>query len=61
MLRNYEQLKVKILELQRLGQLPTRPTDKQRADWAYGNAKMSNDLVTRAMAEKAVANKRGNS
>jgi hypothetical protein len=39
-----------------LAALPKRKlTDEERADWAYGNAKLSNEDVTREMAEKAVS------
>jgi hypothetical protein len=38
-----------------LAALPKRKlTDEERADWAYGNAKLSNEDVTREMAERAV-------
>lgn len=32
------------------------PSDAQRIDWAYGQAKLSNPKVTREMAAKAVEN-----
>lgn len=28
---------------------------RERADWAYGNAAIENDLVTKKMAQQAVA------
>jgi hypothetical protein len=35
-----------------------RLTLAERADWAYGNAKMEDDKVTREMAQRAVAARR---
>jgi hypothetical protein len=45
------------VEVQRLlaaGQLDRAPTREQRIDFAYGNAKIENEDVTREMAERAV-------
>jgi hypothetical protein len=36
---------------------PLTPSQQQRADWAYGNTKLSNPDVTREMAENAVREK----
>ncbi len=32
----------------------SQPSDEERADWAYGNAKLANEAVTREMATEAV-------
>ncbi len=50
----YEILKAEILRRQAAGQLPERISADERADWAYGNAVIENDEVTREMAVKAV-------
>jgi len=50
----YEKLKRQAKDLQAAGQLPVRPTLEERADWAYGNAVIENDEVTREMAERSV-------
>ena len=52
-LRRYESLKVEILRLQADGHIPARITDAERADWAYGNAVIESELVTREMAWRA--------
>lgn len=52
--RSYEQLKKEIVKGMSKGVLPKIPTDAQRADFAYGNTKLSNDAVTKEMAEEAV-------
>ena len=51
--RNYETLKAEIQRLEEAGQIPSRIMAAERADWAYGNAVLSNDAVTREMAERA--------
>jgi hypothetical protein len=50
----YEELKAKVQELQAAGKLSTVPTREQRIDFAYGNTKIENDAVTKAMAIDAV-------
>jgi hypothetical protein len=57
MSKSYEELLAEVRRLQDVGQLPVRPTREQRIDWAYGNAKIENDAVTREMAERAVDEK----
>jgi hypothetical protein len=51
----YRDLKRKVQELQAQGVLSGTLTAEERADWAYGNAVIENDHVTREMAERAVA------
>lgn len=51
----YGDLKRKVQDLRAKGDLPTRLTAEERADWAYGNAVIENDNVTPEMAERAVA------
>ncbi len=58
-MRTYDDLKARIQELQADGQLPSTPTNKQRADWAYGNTAIDCKGITRSMAERAVADKHG--
>ena len=53
-MNTYAQLKAAVQELRRNGTISARPSDAQRADWAYGTTKIENDGVTRAMAEEAV-------
>ena len=50
----YENLKQKAKRLQAEGQLRIELTNAERADWAYGNAFIENDRVTRGMAMAAV-------
>lgn len=45
----YQFLRSRVNRLSRKG-----PSDRQRADWAYGNAKIENSAVTREMADRAV-------
>jgi hypothetical protein len=59
MKRTYENLRRHIRELQDAGKLSKWPTLEERADWAYGNAVIENDQVTREMAQKAVSEKPG--
>jgi hypothetical protein len=51
----YGDLKRKVQKLQAQGDLPQKLTAGERADWAYGNAVIENESVTREMAERAVA------
>jgi hypothetical protein len=51
----YGELKSKVQDLRAKGELPTRLTAEERADWAYGNAVIENDSVTPEMAARAVA------
>jgi hypothetical protein len=53
-MNEYEQLKEKVQSLLAAGQIQRVPTREQRIDFAYGNTKIENEQVTRAMAEKAV-------
>jgi hypothetical protein len=50
---NYEALKAEVRSQQQAGKLPKTVSSADRADWAYGNAVIENDNVTREMAEKA--------
>ena len=47
-------LKAQIQNLAEQGKISRSPTNEQRIDWAYANAKIENDDVTREMAEQAV-------
>jgi hypothetical protein len=58
MAKDYETLRRRARALQDEGKLPLRPTDKQKADWAYGNTVIENEDVTLEMAERAVARRR---
>ncbi len=51
----YEQLVVEVKRLQSGGVLPIRPTQEQRASWAYGQTKLKNSDVTPEDAVQAVA------
>ena len=51
---NYERLKGRVQEMKDQKHKATGPSDKDRADWAYGNTKMENRSVTRKMAREAV-------
>ena len=55
----YENLKRRAHQLRKDGELPATLTAEERADWAYGNAVIENDSVTREMAVQAVATRRG--
>lgn len=50
----YEELKEEIRRLQEAGEVSFELSLGERADWAYGNAVIENDEVTREMAELAV-------
>lgn len=52
---DYEALKQQVFKLQDEGKLPKKLTEAEIADWAYGNAVLSNPEVTREMAERAAA------
>jgi hypothetical protein len=51
----YEHAKRTVHALQKAVGAPRVLTAEERADWAYGNAVIENDKVTRAMADEAVA------
>ncbi|HEY0482278.1 MAG TPA: hypothetical protein VGD37_32380 [Kofleriaceae bacterium] len=51
---NYDDLKAKVQTLLAAGQIDRVPTREQRIDFAYGNTKIENELITREMAERAV-------
>lgn len=51
--RTFEELLKAVKRLQLQGDLPTAPTDEQRADWAYGNTVIENSEVTFDMARRA--------
>lgn len=53
MKERYEELKAQLLKGQAEGLVPTRLSAEDRADWAYGNAVIENDAVTREMARAA--------
>ena len=55
---DYEKLKAEVKKLRAEGRVSGRPTDEERADWAYGTTVMENPKVTREMARKAVEKKR---
>lgn len=55
--REYEDLLERVVELQKKGDLPVRPTREQIVDWAYGNTKIENGDITRAMVIDAVDRK----
>jgi hypothetical protein len=57
--KTYEELRDQVRALAEAGRLPRVPSDEQRADFAYGNAKLSNDAVTRAMAVRAAGVRHG--
>jgi len=52
-MNTYEKLKAQVLMLRAQGFIRVRPTDEERADWAYGTTKIENDAVTREMATDA--------
>jgi hypothetical protein len=54
---SYERLRDQ-LKRERGDDQAARPTDRERADWAYGNTKIENDAITREMAERAVAKRK---
>ena len=47
----YETLRERV---KALNESTSGPTDRERADWAYGNTKMENEAVTRELAEQAL-------
>ena len=51
---NYDDLKAKVQTLLANGQIDRLPTREQRIDFAYGNTKIENEMVTREMVERAV-------
>lgn len=51
---NYENLKGRVRDMKTREHKAIGPSDKDRADWAYGNTKMENRSVTRKMATRAV-------
>jgi hypothetical protein len=55
MSQSYEQLKARVLQLRQEGRVQVEPTDEERIDWVYGNTKIENDDITRAMVEQVVA------
>jgi hypothetical protein len=54
MAQRYDQLKEQIEELQKANKLPESVTREEKISWAYGNAVIENDEVTRTMAQQAV-------
>ena len=50
----YDNLKAQLQAAIRSGEAPRTPTREQRIDFAYGNTKIENPEVTRAMVERAV-------
>lgn len=50
----YEELKAKVQSLLAAGKIQATPNRDQRIDFAYGNTKIANALVTREMAVRAV-------
>ena len=53
----YEEQKERVRQLLARREINRTPSDAQRADFAYGNAKIGNPDVTREMADRAVAEK----
>jgi hypothetical protein len=53
-MRNDDDLKAQVQTLLAAGQIDRVPTREQRIDFAYGNTKIENELITREMAERAV-------
>ena len=53
----YEKLKIELQRLKAAGKIEEWPSQAQRADWAYGNARIENDAVTRDMADIATLDK----
>jgi hypothetical protein len=51
----YEEMKQRIRELQDTGRLPRTLTRSEIADWAYGNAAIENDRITREDADAGAA------
>ncbi len=51
----YEKLRDQVRGMNRTR---SAPSDEERADWAYGNAKMENEDVTREMARQAVKSRK---
>ena len=51
---SYDDLKTKVQGLLAAGQIDRVPSREQRIDFAYGNTKIENELVTREMVERAV-------
>ena len=51
---NYDDLKARVQTLLAAGQIDRFPTREQRIDFAYGNTKIENEMVTREMVERAV-------
>ena len=54
----YEEMKNELVRLANSGKIPSRPTREQRVDFAYGNAKIENDRITRELTERATDNDR---
>lgn len=52
-----KQAKARFRQLRLVSGAKLWPSAEQRADWAYGNARIENPKVTRAMAERAVRDK----
>ena len=50
----FENLRREVARRQAAGELPVRPTQEQRIDWAFGNAAIENEQVTREVARDAV-------
>jgi hypothetical protein len=57
-MKHFDKLLAQVRDLQKKHLLPIRPTDDQRADWAYGNAVIENKDVTIEMARKAASKPR---
>lgn len=54
LMSTYDDLKTKVQGLLASGQIDRVPSREQRIDFAYGNTKIENDLITREMVERAV-------
>ena len=49
----YDKLKAEVRKLRSEGRITERPTDEERADFAYGTTVIENGAVTREMAQEA--------
>jgi hypothetical protein len=54
-IENYEATKTLVREAKREGRIPSELTAAEVVAWAYGNAAIENEKVTREMTEEAVA------
>lgn len=55
-MNRYKRLRAEVQRLQGSTANSTRLSHEERADWAFGNAVISNERVTREMVERARRN-----